>query len=182
MVSSDESALAAVACGDEAALRLLYERHAVAMLRLVRRLTSRPGVAEEIVQEAWIAVWQSAGSYRGQASVRAWLLGVTRRRAHNVLRKGEVQVVALEAVAELVDPSVEVEAAVLAAAGHEELVMAVRALPPHLRETVTLAWVEELGYRDIAAVLGVPVGTVKSRVSHARARLVASLSDAQVER
>ena len=181
MVSSDESALAAVARGDQAALRLLYERHATAMLRLVRRLTSSSGVAEEIVQEAWIAVWQSAGSYRGDASVRAWLLGVARRQAHNVLRKAQVAVVELEAVAEPADP-VEVEAQVLAAAGHEELMEAVRALPGHLRETVTLAWVEELGYRDVAAVLGVPVGTVKSRVSHARARLVAALLDAQVGR
>lgn len=182
MVSSDEDALAAVVQGSEAALRLLYERHAAAMLRLVRRLTSRSGLAEEIVQEAWIAVWQSAGSYRGQASVRAWLMGVTRRQAHNVLRKPEVQMVDLEAVAELVDGSVEVEATVLAQAGHEDLLVAVRALPAHLRETVTLAWVDELGYGDIAAVLGIPVGTVKSRVSHARARLAVSLSQAQVKR
>jgi RNA polymerase sigma factor (sigma-70 family) len=174
---SDQALLAAVADGDGDALRLLYERHAASMLRLVRRLTSRAGVAEEIAQEAWIAVWQSAGTFRGQASVRAWLFGVTRRQAHNTLRRRELDVVDLDQAPEPADPEAEVEAAVLARAGHQQLMDAIRRLPEHLREPVTLAWVEEMPYRDIAAVLNIPPGTVKSRMWHARARLATILAD-----
>lgn len=174
---SDQTLLAAVANGDDDALRLLYERHAASMLRLVRRLTSRAGVAEEIAQEAWIAVWQSAGTFRGQASVRAWLLGVTRRQAHNTLRRRELAVVDLDQAPELADPDAEVEVAVLARVGHQQLMEAIRRLPEHLREPVLLAWVEEMPYRDIAAVLNIPPGTVKSRMWHARARLAVFLTD-----
>lgn len=118
-----------------------------------------------------MAIWRSADSYRCQASVRAWLLGVTRRQAHNVLRRREQNLIDLDTIPEPQDPGGGVEEQVLARAGHERLVAAITGLPAHLRETVTLAWVEELPYRDIAVVLGIPEGTVKSRVSHARARL-----------
>jgi RNA polymerase sigma-70 factor (ECF subfamily) len=72
-VCSDEALLTAAARGDQTALRILYERHAAAMLRLIRRLTSEAAVAEEILQESWLAVWRSAAGFRGEASVRSWL-------------------------------------------------------------------------------------------------------------
>src|SRR3978361_533705 len=87
---SDTDLLAAVAEGDVDALALLYERHSRLMLRVLIRTCQRGGVAEEILQESWLAIWQSAGSYRGQSSVRAWLVGVARRQAHNELRRSRV--------------------------------------------------------------------------------------------
>ncbi|WP_230480180.1 RNA polymerase sigma factor [Nocardiopsis kunsanensis] len=69
-MESDEDLLARTASGDEQGLRFLYERHAAAVLRLLRRLTSDPGVAEELLQETWIAVWTSADRFRGASSVR----------------------------------------------------------------------------------------------------------------
>ena len=88
---SDEALLTAVADGDQTALRALYERHASATLRLIRRLTSDQGVAEEILQETWLAVWRSAKGFRAESSARGWLMGVARRQAHNQLRKSRPQ-------------------------------------------------------------------------------------------
>ncbi len=174
--------MTAVAQGDAGAVRELYERHAPAMLRLLRRLTPSAQTAEELLQEAWIAVWQSAGSFRADASVRAWLLGVTRRQAHNRLRRGTVVEVDLDAAERVADQAVDVENEALAAASHEKIMGAIDALPDHLREVVMLALVEELPYRDIAAIVDVPIGTVKSRISHARARLCRSLAEQGIER
>ncbi|MGH3570198.1 MAG: RNA polymerase sigma factor [Pseudonocardia sp.] len=174
---SDEVLLAAVGRGEDACLRVLYERHAAAMLRLIRRLTSDRGVAEEILQEAWLAVWRSAGSYRGEASARAWLFGVTRRQAHNRLRAPRPQLVDLDRAAEeLADGAPGVEDVVLAGLRAEELAVAVRGLPAHLREVLVLVLVEELPYSEVAAVLDIPVGTVKSRMSHARRRLAGTFA------
>ncbi|MBX6385944.1 MAG: RNA polymerase sigma factor [Microbispora sp.] len=167
-----------VADGEEAALRALYETHAAAMLRLIRRLTSDREVAEEILQEAWLAVWRSAGGYRGEASVRAWLLGVARRQAHNRLRRAEPVQVELEQAAEVPDVEPAVEEQVLARAERRDLVAAVKELPEHLREVLVLVLAEDLSYPQAAEVLGVPTGTVKSRMWTARRLLTETLTKA----
>lgn len=166
-----------VAGGDEAALRVLYERHAAGMLRLIRRLTSHHGVAEEILQESWLAVWRSAASFRGEAPVRAWLLGVARRQAHNRLRRAEPVTVELENALDVADPEPGVDEQVFARAERRELVAAVARLPEHLREVLVLVLAEDLPYPQVAEVLGVPVGTVKSRMWAARRLLTAALTE-----
>lgn len=181
-VDTDRDLLAAAASGDESALRVLYDRHASTMLRLLRRLTSDGGVAEELLQESWLAIWRSASTFRGESSVRGWLLGVARRQAHNRLRRFEPVRLALDAdeVPEPADPGVDVEADVLASAGQRQILAAIEALPRRHREVTVLALVEELPYIDIAETLGIPVGTVKSRMAKARARLCAALTEGQV--
>ncbi|MBB4933774.1 RNA polymerase sigma-70 factor (ECF subfamily) [Lipingzhangella halophila] len=177
---TDQQLLARVVSGDENGLRELYHRHSAAMLRLLRRLTSDPGTAEEILQESWLAVWRSAGSFRSSASVRAWLLGVARRQAHNRLRRATPPAVEIGAAPEPVDPTADVESQALAAAGHAVIVAAIGRLPEAHRDVVVLALVEELPYADIAEVVGVPVGTVKSRMSKARRMLSEELSRERV--
>lgn len=174
--SEDAALLRRVAAGEEAALRVLYERHAGGMLRLIRRLTARREVAEEILQESWLAVWRSAGAYRGEAPVRAWLLGVARRQAHNRLRRAEPALVELEDAVDLPTAEPAVEDQVLARAERRDLVAAVLELPEHLREVLVLVLVEDLPYPEVAAVLGVPPGTVKSRMWTARRLLAATLT------
>ncbi|MEU3899502.1 sigma-70 family RNA polymerase sigma factor [Streptomyces sp. NPDC045251] len=178
---SDEVLLSAVARGDQAALRALYERHAAAMLRLIRRLTSDRSVAEEILQETWLAVWRSAAGFRGESSVRGWLLGVARRQAHNHLRRSRPQLADLAEAQDVPDPAPSVEDQVVREAERAELLAAVRTLPGHLREVLALVLVEELAYPEVATVLAIPVGTVKSRMSHARKRLSGMLAARRLE-
>ncbi len=180
-VCSDEVLLSAVARGDQAALRALYERHAAVMLRLIRRLTSDRSVAEEILQETWLAVWRSAAGFRGESSVRGWLLGVARRQAHNHLRKSRPQLADLAEAQDVPDPAPSVEDQVVREAERAELLAAVRTLPGHLREVLALVLVEELAYPEVATVLAIPVGTVKSRMSHARKRLSGMLAARRLE-
>jgi RNA polymerase sigma factor (sigma-70 family) len=176
VVQADEMLLAAVAGGDEGALRALYERHAAVMLRLLRRLTADVAEAEDVMQEAWLAVWASAGTFRGESSARGWLLGVARRTGHDKLRRKTLARADLEEAANVADPDPGVEEQVLAAAGLARIEAAIERLSPMLREVVVLALVEDLPYRDVAAAVGVPVGTVKSRMSLARRRLEADLT------
>jgi RNA polymerase sigma-70 factor (ECF subfamily) len=180
-VPDDPTLMRAIAHGDEDALRKLYERHAAATLRLLRRLSPSVAVAEELLQETWLAVWQSAGRFRGDSSVRGWLLGVARRQAHNVLRRKEFATVDLEEAHAHPDERAGTEAQVLAGASRGRIVAAIKSLPDIHREVVVLALVEELPYRDVSAVLGVPVGTVKSRMSHARAALARALAEERVQ-
>ncbi|KAA8886358.1 RNA polymerase sigma factor [Nocardia colli] len=175
-MDTDEALLAAVARGDQACLRALYDRHAPAMLRVVRRMTAQSGVAEEILQETWLAVWRSADSFRGESSARGWLFGVAKRQAHNYLRKSVLVTVDIDETAEMSDQAGTVEDIVLANAARTELAVGIRDLPEHLREVLLLVLVDDMSYPDVAAILGIPVGTVKSRMSHARKRLALALA------
>nr|CCQ18694.1 ECF sigma factor [Planomonospora alba] len=151
------------------------------MFRLIRRLTSDHGVAEEILQETWLAVWRSAEGFRGESSVRGWLMGVARRQAHNQLRRPRLQPADLAEVQDVPDPEPGVEDRLVREAEHTELLSAVNALPEHLREVLALVLVEELAYPEVATVLSIPVGTVKSRMSHARRRLGNMIAAARLE-
>ncbi|GHH40771.1 RNA polymerase sigma factor [Streptomyces candidus] len=177
----DEDLLADLAQGDHAALRVLYERHAAAVLRLIRRLTSDQGMAEEILQETWLAVWRSAAAFRGESSAKGWVMGVARRQAHNQLRRTRLQVIDLAEAGDVPDPAPGVEEQVLQHAERTELMTAVAALPEHLSEVLELVLVEELPYPEVATVLAIPVGTVKSRMSHARQRLGRMLAAGRLE-
>jgi RNA polymerase sigma-70 factor, ECF subfamily len=181
-VWSDEQLMTAVARGDQDALRGLYERHSGGLLRLLRRLTADAGAAEEILQETWLAVWQSAGSFRGESSARGWLYGVARRQAHNRLRRVTPVETDLDEAANLPDQGASVEDRVLAEAEQEILATAITELPEHLREVLVLVIAEDLTYQEVSAALGIPVGTVKSRMSHARRQLSAQLSPSPTRR
>ncbi|MFE7570493.1 RNA polymerase sigma factor [Streptomyces sp. NPDC057539] len=180
-VCPDEALLAAVAAGDQTALRVLYERHATAVLRLIRRLTSDQGMAEEILQETWLAVWRSATGFRGECSVKGWVMGVARRQAHNQLRRARPRLTDLAEARDVPDPAPGVEDQIMRDAERAELMTAVAALPEHLREVLTLVLVEELPYPEVATVLAIPVGTVKSRMSQARQRLSRMLAAGRLE-
>lgn len=180
-VRSDAELLAAVRDGDVASLQALYERHAGTVLRLVRRLAPA-ALAEDLLQETWLAVWQSVGSYRGDSSVRGWILGVARRQAYYMMRRRRIDMVELDSDVDVADPAIPVDDQALSAVGHSTLVDAIKALPDRDRMVIELGLVDGLPYGEIATILDIPVGTVKSRMFTARAKLVTLLSDRGISR
>ncbi|WP_424535034.1 RNA polymerase sigma factor [Sphaerisporangium viridialbum] len=163
----DAAVLARVADGDTAALTELYARYGKPMFAFLYRLAGDRGTAEEILQDTWLAVWRSAGTYQSRSSVSTWLFGVARRQAHNRLR-GVPPPVAAEPTADGADSAPGPEELAI---GRDRVQAALERLPPAQREVVVLALLEDLSHQDIAEVLGIPVGTVKSRLHHARATL-----------
>lgn len=172
---TDEALLAAVGRREQHALRLLYERHAKGVMRLLARLTSDRTVAEEVLQDTFLAVWRHYDGYRGQASVRSWLYGVARRRAHDTLRGRSIQLTEIDERYDVVEREAGPEERALASAEVDDVARAMRELPGHLRVVIELVAGEGMGYTEVSAVLGIPVGTVKSRMSHARQQLAAAL-------
>lgn len=157
-----------LARGDEAALTCLYERHAQAVLGYLVQLTGDRGEAEELLQDTFVAAWRAAGGFNRRSTVLTWLLGIARRRARDGRRRRRL-------------PTVDKELFELAVAGFEELALArlelgqlgrlVAQLPAAHREVLSLALVQELSYAEVAEVLGISVGTVKSRLHAARRAL-----------
>ena len=173
---SDEELVDLARQGDADAFDQLVARHQAAVYRTALAALRSPTDAEEVAQDALVRAWRSLDRFRGDASFRTWIIRIawnqamTRRRG--VLRwfRGATT---LEAVTLVTAPRAEA-----AAQGRElraEVAAAIEALSPKLRDALLLAQSGEYGYEEIAAVLGIPVGTVKWRVSEARKKVRAHL-------
>lgn len=171
----DYAVIARMARGDRSALAELYARYERPLLTYLRHLTSDPGLAEELLQDTLLAAWTGAGGYAGRASVRGWLLGIARRRAHDTLRRRAVRLVDVSLLGSVPTPEPQPENCALLAAEQEEVASAVKRLAPIHSEVLILTFVHELSYRELAEVLGIPLGTVKSRLHQARRELRSAL-------
>jgi RNA polymerase sigma-70 factor (ECF subfamily) len=156
----------------------MYQRHAGALFGYLHRLAGDRMTAEEILQDTLLAVWRGAGSYAGRSQVRTWLFGIARRQAHNRLRTASAPV-PVEPV-DRADASPGPAELAIAAAGGTAVAGAVGQLPEHHRDVIALVFVAGLPLAEAAEVLGIPVGTVKSRLHHARAALVGLLAAPEV--
>lgn len=172
----DEILLARVAGGDVDALAALYVRHQRPLQAYLVVLTQDPGLVEELLQDTLLAVWMGANGFAGRASVRSWLYGIARRRAHAALSRHALHLVPVDDLApDEVPPAPDSADLALAAAERAELVDAIQRLAPAHREILALLFVHELPYRELAETLSIPVGTVKSRLHAARQALRALL-------
>ncbi len=178
-VARDVSLVRGMADGDGDALAALYHAHAAPVLAYLVALVTDRELAEDLLQETLLAAWRAAGGFRGDASVRTWLLAIARGKARDAARRRSLPLAIDDSsLIEVVDPGDGPDEVVLARAGEETLAELISRLRPLLREVVVLALVEELAMADIARVLEVPVGTVKSRLSAARRELTRLLREA----
>jgi RNA polymerase sigma-70 factor, ECF subfamily len=171
--NGDEALLAAVANGDRAALRSLYERHAPWLtLRLTRRCAD-PGIVEEVVQDTFVAVWKGARRYRGSGEVAAWIWGIGIRRLIDRFRRHPLPIPTLLDRGGVV---VSAEEEVLLRVEHGDLGAALDRLSPELRAVMQATVLDGLTTREAAKLLGIPQGTVKTRLMRARHELREALA------
>jgi RNA polymerase sigma factor (sigma-70 family) len=175
----DRQTLQRIAAGDRQALAELYARHRQMLFRYLLQLTPDRGLAEELLQDTLVAVWRSARAFAGHSSVTTWLIGIARRQAHNSLRRKGLPLADPAVLGAMPAGDLTPEDALLATVAREQLDAAFARLAPLHREVLALAFVQELPYAEIAAVLDIPVGTVKSRLNHARRALRAALGAAE---
>lgn len=171
IANADETVLARMAAGERQALTELYMQYRGQLLAYLRALIDDPGLAEEVMQDTLLAAWSGAASYERRASVRLWLLGIARRRAHEALRRRTLMLLDVTVLETVAAPDPEPESLALLDVEREALHTALQRLSPHHREVLVLNFVQELTYREIAQVSGVPIGTVMSRLHHAKRAL-----------
>ncbi len=187
----DEALIARLAAGDTAALSLLYDRYAGAVYSLVARIIGDRQVAEDLLQEVFVRVWQRAGTYQGaRGKPLTWVLGIAhnlaidevRRRRRRPLeaddRDAEGQLTAFQAL-----PSVDSDPADLAweRLRREQIVAALAQLPEAQRILIELAYFEGYTQSQLAARLGEPLGTIKTRMRLAVQKLRELLRDLALE-
>lgn len=163
---NDDALIRAVAEGDDVALRALFERHAHWIAARLRRSWPRTAV-EDVLQETFVAVWKSARSYKGEGEVAAWIWGIARRQAVTSLRRARNELDLSFDAPSNGDPAND-------AAVHADLSRLMDTLGPpggEARELARLLWEEGHSVAEVAAAMGIPEGTVKSRAFKARQAL-----------
>ncbi|MCW2974385.1 MAG: polymerase sigma factor, sigma-70 family [Thermoleophilia bacterium] len=181
----DQAALVTrVATGDERALALLHEALQRVALATAHRIVRDAGAAHEVAQDAFLDLWRTAASYDpDRSSVIAWLLRLVRLRAIDRLRRDGAERRGGRATTGSLDDALEASTGYDVATDVQERVRAVRirsaldALPPDQRRVVELAFLEGHTHAELAELLDLPAGTVKTRCFRGLAKLAELLAD-----
>lgn len=168
--------------GDPEAFAEIYARYSPMVYNLVLRLAGRPEEAADLAQEIFLRIHRSLGRFRGRSSLKTWIYRVAVNHCRNAFARRRPQPQSLaeregEGWPPLADPRRDPEQMALAADAGRRLELALAALPPVYREAVLLRDAEGLSYEEAAQVLGVAVGTVRSRIARGREQIRAALED-----
>lgn len=172
---TDVELLGAVVDGDRSALRALYDRHAPWLVLRLSRRCADAGLVDETVQDTFVRAWRHADSYRGDGDVGAWLWSIAIRRLIDRLRKSRP--VPVDMSEQHADRTVvAAEERVLSGIEHGDLGAALAQLAPELRAVMQACVLDGLTTREAGELLGIPDGTVKSRMYRARRQLREALA------
>ncbi len=163
----DFDLLAAVAAGNRSALEQLYHSYHRRLARFLSRFTSRYENVEEIINDTFMVVWQSAKDFRNASQVSTWIFGIAYRTALKSLRRQKNHAAALsldESPEQIVDPEADAEV-------QDWVTHGLNCLTVEHRLTLELAYRMGHSLEEIAAITDAPVGTVKARMFHARRKL-----------
>jgi RNA polymerase sigma-70 factor, ECF subfamily len=181
---ADEDLMQLVRRGQASAFEVLYERHSQAAFSLAYRMVGSRGVAEDVVQEAFLAIWRSGGRYeRSRGSVRTWLLGIVHNRAIDALRRSfvhEKRRASDEGLEEMLETGERTD---VEAARHEEAATvraALEHLPADQSQVIELAYFGGFTHTEIADMLQTPIGTIKGRMRLGLQKMRHALGTGQV--
>jgi RNA polymerase sigma-70 factor, ECF subfamily len=153
--------------GDRDALGVLYARHAPWLVARLQRRCADPAIVDQAVQDTFLAVWRKPGTYRASGEVAAWIWGIGIRRLIDQLRR-QRPMFSLGSHEEI---TLSAEEEVLVAVEHGSLAHAMHELSPELRAVVQATVLDGLTSREASRLLGIPTGTVKTRMMRARREL-----------
>ena len=182
----DAALLAAALAGDERAFAALYGRHGTVVYRFAYHWSGTPAIAAEVAQDTFIHLHLRGGDFdAARGELRPWLLGIARNLVRRQLsaRQAEIPTDFSDESTLLPDPAAgqpdlaaDPLQALLGNEANRELHRLIRRLPAHFRDALVLVDLEEYSYADAASICGCEIGTIRSRLSRARALLANALT------
>jgi RNA polymerase sigma-70 factor (ECF subfamily) len=180
-VLADEELMQLVYRSSADAFEVIYDRHADAAFSLAYRMCAQRALAEDVVQEAFLSLWRTRSRYeRDRGSVRTWVLGIVRNRAIDALRRRAVRdrgIVDDEGLQERVAAPERTDLDVARREEAREIRDALADLPAEQSRVIELAYFGGMTHVQIAAMLDMPVGTVKGRMRLGLAKMRMALGD-----
>ena len=191
--TSDEVLIGRIANGDRLAMQVLYARHHVRVFRFVIRIVRDESTAEDLISDVFLDVWRQAGRFQGRSSVSTWMLAMARFKALSALRRrpdedfddedfdedeefDEDSTVGIEDGSD--DPHTSLEKKDKSAL----IKRCLAGLSAQHREIIDLVYYHDKSVEEVAAIVGIPENTVKTRMFYARKRLSELLKAEGIER
>ena len=169
--SSDEMLIVRIAGGDRLAMQTLFARHRTAVYRWLLRMDGNEATAEDLLSDVFLDVWRQADRFQARSSVSTWLLAIARFKALSARRTRKDAELDETVEATVADPADNPEV-VLEKKNRDALVRkALNNLTPEHKEIIDLVYYHEKSVDECAQILGVPSGTVKTRMFYARKKL-----------
>jgi RNA polymerase sigma-70 factor (ECF subfamily) len=186
---TDEELIARVLAGDGSAYTTLVERHADLVYAIVSRIVLNEADAADVAQEAFVRAYHALPRFRGDSKFSSWLYRIAVNRSLTHLKRAKRRAAAVdpetgardEVAASLASGDDGPDEAVLREERRAIVRAAIAELPPNYRAVVTLFYLEERSYRDVAEILGIPMGTLKTHLHRARALLREALAEHEAE-
>jgi RNA polymerase sigma-70 factor (ECF subfamily) len=186
---TDEELIARVLAGDGSAYATLVERHSDLVYAIVSRIVLNEADAADVAQEAFVRAYHALPRFRGDSKFSSWLYRIAVNRSLTHLKRAKRRAAAVdpetgardEVAASLASRDDGPDEAVLRDERRAIVRAAVAELPPNYRAVVTLFYLEERSYRDVAEILGIPMGTLKTHLHRARALLREALAEHEAE-
>ena len=176
--SSDEMLIARIAGGDRLAMQTLFARHRTAVYRWLLRFVGNEATAEDLLSDVFLDVWRQAGRFQARSAVSTWLLAIARFKALSA-RRGRKDAELDETIEATVADSADNPEVVLQKKSRDQFVRtALTTLSPEHREIIDLVYYHDKSVDECAQILGVPSGTVKTRMLYARRKLAEMLQAA----
>jgi RNA polymerase sigma-70 factor (ECF subfamily) len=176
--TSDEVLIRLISQRDRDAMQVLFARHYVKVYRFIRRLIGNASLAEDIVSEVFLDVWRRGDSFEGKSQVSTWLLAIARNKVLAASRRVQAMPLDDDLAASLVDPADGPETALNRTRRNAILRKCLERLSPAHREVIDLVYYHEKSVEEIAQIVGVSEGTVKSRAFYARRQIAELLRTA----
>ena len=179
----DRALIKAIAAGDAKALERLFTRNQTRVFRYLVRVVRNEAMAEELLNEVFLGVWQGAARYEGRSEPTTWLLSIAHNKAVSSLRKKrEVSGYDEDAAGQIEDEDDTPEVTLQKADKAGQIRQAMKALSAEHREILDLVYYQEQSVSEVAEVLSIPEATVKTRMFYARKKLGEILKERGVDR
>jgi RNA polymerase sigma-70 factor (ECF subfamily) len=178
---SDQTLIEAIAGGDRRAMELLYARHKARVDRYVRRMIGDAILAEDVVSDVFLEVWRGADSFKAKSRVATWLLAIARHRALSACRRRVEYRLDECAAIMIADPADNPETEIQRKDRNKLIQACMSQLSKTHREVVELVYYRQKSIEEVARIIAVPVGTVKTRMFYARNRMGKLLAEVGVD-
>jgi RNA polymerase sigma-70 factor (ECF subfamily) len=178
---TDEALIRAIACGNSAAMRALFDRHRGKVFRFLQRLVRSEASAEELTSEVFLEIWRNAGRFEGRSAVATWILAIARFKALSLLRREREYELDEVTAAALPDYADGPELVLQQKDRGKILRTFLGRLSLDHRQVIDLIYYHDKSIDEVAQIVNIPVNTVKTRMFYARKRLARELAQAGMQ-
>jgi len=173
--SEDKALKTRLVARDQSALKLLYDKHSTALFHFARNYLADPNDAQDIVHETMMEIWRKAERFEGRSSLKSWMFSIARNKSIDRNRKAK-KLQYRDTMPDSVDEGLSPHDIAEASEDHLLVRDCINKLSDSHRQIIHLVFFQGLSYQEVSDLENIPVGTVKTRVLHAKKKLAHLIS------